>query len=724
MRLILRHTVALFLSLITLVATGQNTQDSQEKSNDSTDTEKVWKPTFTLGSGVLTYYGDLSKGFRINRPSNSQFAFRIGVEQRVNDYLDAELYFLYGNVAANERSLNFNRNFSSSITAGGAQIKYNFHHLLKENRTAEPYVGVGFQIFEFNAKTDLYDKYGNTYHYWDDGTIRTLPQTPENQNRAIRIQRDYEYETDVRELYSEELGMYDNFSYAIPLSAGMSINLTSRTRFDFGATYHFTFTDKMDGSTPSLWSEPKGDSQNDQFLYVGAGFSFNLNKEKSQRADSKKDPYANNDPFIADVEDDLDQDGIVNLWDQCPNTPIGIPVNEKGCAIDTDGDGVPDYKDEELNTPQNSPVDSLGVALSDEELAEMARQFSDTTGNYSPIDNETYTVDITATRTQRTRNVRDRSYAVKIGEFDESIPDELINEILSLPDVETFDKDGTIIVALGDYNSIAEATAKRGELKQQGIDSEGVISRDKLGNVKDIADAGSATSSGSQSGSGGTSTGRSTGSGSGYEGEITRSLEGKTIDKNKTFYRVQIGAFSQQLNRKTMSDVPNLVSFKGKDGLIRAYAGEFTSYKKAAELKIEMIQKGYDGAYVVALRGGDKISLQEAKALVVKDDSGVPKDRKLTEEEKENNLRFKVQIGAFKKEIPTATLEKYMQLDNLEQKQQQNGVIKYVAGSFKSYEAAKAFKDKLRKQGFDGAFVVGEWKGQIFSAKKAIELSK
>lgn len=721
MRLILRHTVALFLSLTTLVATGQKAQDNQETNSDSAKTDKVWKPTFTLGTGVLTYYGDLSKGFRINRPSNSQFAFRLGVEQKVTDYLDAELYLLYGNVAANERSLNFNRNFSTSITAGGVQVKYNFHHLLKENRTAEPYIGVGFEVLEFNAKTDLYDEYGNTYHYWDDGTIRNLPQTQENQNSAIRIQRDYEYETDIRELYSEQLGYYDNFAFAIPVSAGMSINLTSRFRFDFGATYHFTFTDKLDGSTPSLWSEPKGDSQYDQLLYVGAGLSFNLNKDKTPKSGPKKDPYANDDPFVADLQDDLDQDGIVNLWDQCPNTPVGIPVDEKGCAVDTDGDGVPDYKDEELNTPQNSPVDSLGVALSDEQLAEMARQFNDTTGNYSPIDNETYTVDVTAIRTQRTRNVRDRSYAVKISEFDESIPDELINEILSLPDVETFDNNGTIIVALGDYSSIAKATEKRGELKQQGIDSEGVISRDKLGNVKNIADAGTGSTSGSQGGSAGSS-GSTAGSGS--DGEKARSLEGKTVDKNKTYYRVQIGAFSKQPNRKTMSDVPNLVSFKGKDGLIRAYAGEFTDYKKAAELKIEMIQKGYDGAYVVALRGGDRITLQEAKATVVQDNLGVPKDRKLTEEEKESNLRFKVQIGAFKKEVPTATLEKYMQLDNLEQKQQPNGVTKYVAGDFKSYEAAKAFKDELRKQGFDGAFVVGEWKGQIFSAEKAIELSK
>ncbi len=43
---------------------------------------------------------------------------------------------------------------------------------------------------------------------------------------------------------------------------------------------------------------------------------------------------------------DSDGDGVPDRKDECPNTPPGVKVDDKGCPIDTDGDGVPDYKDD------------------------------------------------------------------------------------------------------------------------------------------------------------------------------------------------------------------------------------------------------------------------------------------------------------------------------------------------------------------------------------------
>lgn len=64
------------------------------------------------------------------------------------------------------------------------------------------------------------------------------------------------------------------------------------------------------------------------------------------------------DPILGDD----DNDGIANQFDKCPDTPEGVPVDSKGCPLDTDGDGVPDYKDKELLTPTYcQPVDADGV---------------------------------------------------------------------------------------------------------------------------------------------------------------------------------------------------------------------------------------------------------------------------------------------------------------------------------------------------------------------------
>ncbi|MFV0593017.1 MAG: OmpA family protein [Draconibacterium sp.] len=43
---------------------------------------------------------------------------------------------------------------------------------------------------------------------------------------------------------------------------------------------------------------------------------------------------------------DSDGDGVKDRKDECPDTPPGVEVDEKGCPLDRDGDGVPDYKDE------------------------------------------------------------------------------------------------------------------------------------------------------------------------------------------------------------------------------------------------------------------------------------------------------------------------------------------------------------------------------------------
>ena len=48
---------------------------------------------------------------------------------------------------------------------------------------------------------------------------------------------------------------------------------------------------------------------------------------------------------------DSDGDGIADPDDACPGTPEGVAVDERGCPLDRDGDGVPDYLDKCPDTP-------------------------------------------------------------------------------------------------------------------------------------------------------------------------------------------------------------------------------------------------------------------------------------------------------------------------------------------------------------------------------------
>ena len=60
---------------------------------------------------------------------------------------------------------------------------------------------------------------------------------------------------------------------------------------------------------------------------------------------------------------DSDKDGITDDLDQCPNTPLGVRVDNKGCPLDSDGDGVPDYLDKCPNTLRGVKVDNNGCPI-------------------------------------------------------------------------------------------------------------------------------------------------------------------------------------------------------------------------------------------------------------------------------------------------------------------------------------------------------------------------
>lgn len=57
---------------------------------------------------------------------------------------------------------------------------------------------------------------------------------------------------------------------------------------------------------------------------------------------------------------DSDRDGVVDVNDKCPDTPLGIKVDDKGCELDSDGDGVLDSKDACPNTLLGTKVDEKG----------------------------------------------------------------------------------------------------------------------------------------------------------------------------------------------------------------------------------------------------------------------------------------------------------------------------------------------------------------------------
>jgi len=64
---------------------------------------------------------------------------------------------------------------------------------------------------------------------------------------------------------------------------------------------------------------------------------------------------------ILDLSDD-DEDGVINMLDQEPETEKGYAVDTRGVALDSDGDGIVDGKDSEPYSPIGYEIDAKGVA--------------------------------------------------------------------------------------------------------------------------------------------------------------------------------------------------------------------------------------------------------------------------------------------------------------------------------------------------------------------------
>jgi OOP family OmpA-OmpF porin len=65
---------------------------------------------------------------------------------------------------------------------------------------------------------------------------------------------------------------------------------------------------------------------------------------------------------------DSDLDGVLDTWDECPNTPRGTQVSASGCPLleregDADGDRIPDSQDQCPNTPAGAAVNPQGCSL-------------------------------------------------------------------------------------------------------------------------------------------------------------------------------------------------------------------------------------------------------------------------------------------------------------------------------------------------------------------------
>lgn len=140
---------------------------------------------------------------------------------------------------------------------------------------------------------------------------------------------------------------------------GIKFLLTDDVGMNFSAGVDYINSDHLDGF--------KLGTDNDIFFHAFGGLAFYFGGVKDTDGDGISDKYdqcPNTPPMVTVDENgcpvDSDHDNVPDYVDECPNTPVNIPVDVNGCPVDSDKDGIPDYLDLCKDTPKGIPVDDRG----------------------------------------------------------------------------------------------------------------------------------------------------------------------------------------------------------------------------------------------------------------------------------------------------------------------------------------------------------------------------
>ena len=613
------------------------------------------KPLFGLGIGSMAYFGDLYR-YKGTSPMMGNWAVNLALGARITNYLDVQFNYTYGWLSFNENTPERNDNFRSTIKTSALLFTYNFNNFFKEPPTISPIFILGIENVEFNSKTDL------------DG--------------------DYFYETDLRGLDLDGLGAYALNTFSIPVGIGADIDLVSGFSIRLSSVMHFAFTDNIDNISENGVGIRQGDSRNDRYLYTGITLFYTLDKNKRL-----EDAYAG--AYFGDTGDE-DLDLILDIYDNCPHTPDGVEVDEFGCPLDRDKDGVPDYLDEEIDSPAGSIVNEKGEALTDEDFNEMYLTYIDSLGLYTNTIATVYTSNESGKRIVYTKRDRDRDeiFTVQIAASSDQLSIEQIGKILSIPNVRLMNDEEEIYYLVGEYEELELAIEEKIFLEQEGIEGK-VIGIEKGKPV--------------------------------YVGQIATEIEEdylsgrldaaeRSSTSDQVIYRVQIGAFTHSLSRNIFEGVGDLLVLKGEDGLTRYLTGSYDNIQQAAARKIDVLLEGFDGSFIVAYRGGKRISLEQAGNV-----TSIMADPVAQDKVDKSKIRFKVQVGAYKEKIPANVMDQFISIGNVKTVRQ-SGITRYLVGDFESYDGAKNELNNLNTQGFNDAFVVGTFNDKIISVEEATKL--
>lgn len=689
----------------------------------------VFKPKISIGAGMLSFHGDLyAKHFQA--PWTARIGYDLNISQRLFKPLQLNFNILFGKLGANEWVNNRQENFQSEIRSGGLSLLYDFGNFIPDRCRVRPWVSIGINSFEFLSKTDLSDKNGNTYYYWTDGSIKNIDESAPTASLAVNLNRDYIYESDIRELNKDGFGKYQERAWAFPVGAGALMKVTDRVDFKLGFQYYFSTTDYIDGITNNSLGTRSGTKQKDNFVYTSFALQYDLVLKKKSKADTLPEDYYDNIDWLAIDNGDYDEDGAKDWDDKCHGTPKGVKVNAEGCPLDDDNDGVPNHADDELSSPPGFEVNRSGIALTDDYWQNWYNVYMDS-GNVvkQEIVENFYAVKQDADNKTTDVVKNDNVYTVELARFAGPVPNDEMAYLLSIGDVKStiLPDNSTVLYTAGTYKEIQNAVKRRDEFMNEGNKNAKVgyfkdgdlitLNDDEVSRLVESSKKAIEQKAASTNTSTATTTNTTTVNEFGVSDE-------NEFAKGDIVYRVQLGAYKNRISKGIFKNAGTVLELKTDDNYFRYATKGFKTIQNAADAKANLVLEGYSDAFITAYKDGKRIAMNTTSATMeTKEKEDITKIESFSSVDK-SLVSFKIQLGVIRKAGSTEMEEKTKDLQGVEKQATISGLIRYSVGTFSDYSKAEKYRQELADKGFAEAFVIAVFKGEIISIQEAQELLK
>lgn len=210
----------------------------------------------------------------------------------------------------------------------------------------------------------------------------------------------------------------------------------------------------------------------------------------------------------------------------------------------------------------------------------------------------------------------------------------------------------------------------------------------------------------------------------------SKSEKETTASQKGYVYHLQVGVFSNRAESSFfagLGDVKEEIVGNGK--LYKYMVGKYSTFA-SAKAEIPEVRQLFPNTFVVAYKDGVKTSLSTAIKVTDHEYKPAPPvtvvsgDSKPVQDVSDDDIRFRVQVGAYSSEIPLdvkVKLEKFTKY-GIKYSKDYRGYTICTVGNFDSYSKVSKLKMELREAGLGDAFTVAYSGNDKITIQQALEI--